>query len=399
MFRHGEARFRRIVGFAVTALLISTALAGCGSTVLAKSGGQIGAAAVPTAAGSGPEITTNVQQTMAFDDRIVVKASGGTLESVTVSSEQHEVEGTWNDSRNEWVSTQERAPGVTYQLAVTATDGSGAHSSLKRTFSTGAAPRVLTADVNPFGGQKVGIGQPIVVKLSSAVSGAAGRRAVEKALVVTADKDLGEASWHWIDNSELHFRPKDFWPANVKVTVQVNFLGVQGSSGLWGTKNRTVEFLVGRAFIMNINDDNHMMIVTQDGTVVRKVPVSMGQGRNATRSGIKTVMSHERSVRMTSESWGGSDFYDQIVYYAERLTWSGEFIHSAPWSVYAQGHRNVSHGCINVSPTNAIWLFEHTLIGDPVITTGTSRQMEPTNGTGGDWNITWADWVKGSALT
>jgi lipoprotein-anchoring transpeptidase ErfK/SrfK len=142
-----------------------------------------------------------------------------------------------------------------------------------------------------------------------------------------------------------------------------------------------------------------MMIVTQDGVKVREVPVSMGRGSNATRSGIKTIMSHQRSVRMTSESWGGTDFYDEIVYYAQRLTWSGEFIHSAPWSVYAQGHYNVSHGCVNVSPTNAVWLFERTLIGDPVITTGTSRQMEPTNGTGGDWNISWSDWVAESALT
>jgi lipoprotein-anchoring transpeptidase ErfK/SrfK len=380
-------------------VLVLTALAGCGQVGQAKFGGRIGSQVTPVASGPGPEITTNVQGTMAFDDRIVVKSPEGTLESVTVSGEQHAVEGTWNESRNEWVSSQERAPGVTYQLVATATDDSGARSTLERSFGTGSAPRVLTADVSPYGGQKVGIGQPIVVKLSSSVSGAAGRRAVEKGLVVTADKDLGESSWHWTSSTEVHFRPKEFWPGNTKVTVSVNFLGVQGGKGLWGTENRSVEFVVGRAFIMNINDDNHMMIVTQDGKMVRKIPVSMGRGSYATRSGIKTIMSHERSVRMTSESWGGEDFYDQIVHYAQRLTWSGEYIHSAPWSVYAQGRQNVSHGCVNVSPTNAIWLFERTLIGDPVVTTGTSRQMEPTNGTGGDWNISWSDWVAGSALS
>jgi hypothetical protein len=123
----------------------------------------------------------------------------------------------------------------------------------------------------------------------------------------------------------------------------------------------------------------------------------MGRSGYATRSGIKTIMSHERSVRMTSDSYGGADFYDETVYYAQRITWSGEFIHSAPWSVGAQGRANVSHGCVNVSPSNAIWLFKQTQIGDPVITVGTGKQMEPGNGTGGDWNMSWEKWLAGSA--
>ena len=47
-----------------------------------------------------------------------------------------------------------------------------------------------------------------------------------------------------------------------------------------------------------------------------------------------------------------------------RLTWGGEFIHAAPWSV-GQGNTNVSHGCVNMSDGNAAWLFAITHIGDP----------------------------------
>lgn len=388
-------------GLVSLALPLVLALTGCSpaDAQTQSDGGSRGAKPAATTSVSGPEVTTNLRDTMPFASKIVVSAPSGKLGSVTVTSAHGSVQGTLDDAGTRWVSTAERAPGITYRLLATATNDEGGTTTLDRSFTTGPAPRTLTADVSPFGGQKVGVGQPIIVKLSSPVTGGAARRDVERALVVSADKDYGLASWHWTSSKELHFRPKDFWPARTKVTVAVNFVGVRAGKGLWGAKNRTVNFAIGRAFVMNINDDKHMMTVTVDGKAVRKVPVSMGRSGYETRSGIKTIMSHERRVRMTSESYGGADFYDEIVYYAQRLTWSGEYIHSAPWSVGVQGRRNVSHGCVNISPKNAVWLFKKTLIGDPVITTGTNRRMEQGNGTGGDWNVSWAAWVKGSALS
>jgi lipoprotein-anchoring transpeptidase ErfK/SrfK len=305
---------------------------------------------------------------------------------------------TLNAAGSTWTSTVERAPGTTYRITAAATGDAGGTTSFERSFTTGPSPRTLTTDVNPWGNQRVGIGQPIVVRLSSPVSGKAARAAVEKALVVTASTQIGPASWYWWSSTELHYRPRDFWPPNTKVEVAVNLAGVHAGKGLWGAKNRTVSFVVGRSFVMRINNAKHVMTVTVGGRLVRTIPVSMGRSGYETRSGIKTIMSHDKSVRMTSASYGGSDFYDEVVYYAQRLTWSGEFIHSAPWSVGAQGRYNVSHGCVNISPSNAIWLFGQTLVGDPVITTGTSRQMEPGNGTGGDWDLSWAKWLAGSAL-
>ena len=97
-------------------------------------------------------------------------------------------------------------------------------------------------------------------------------------------------------------------------------------------------------------------------------------------------------------SIGGSEAYDLDVPYAMRLTATGEFVHGAPWSEWAQGSQNVSHGCTNVSLDNAIWLFENTLIGDPVITVGTGRPTEEWNGLGGIWNFDWSEWQARSAL-
>ena len=81
-----------------------------------------------------------------------------------------------------------------------------------------------------------------------------------------------------------------------------------------------------------------------------------------------------------------------------RATFSGEFIHAAPWSVGSQGSANVSHGCVGMSTANAGWLYNMTKVGDVVEVTGTNRSMELSNGYG-DWNLSWADWQEGSALS
>lgn len=392
------------------ALPLVLALTGCGPepSARADSAGRspssslsgsssVSASASPTTTVPSPTISTNAKDRFPIAAPLTVSVPEGKLQSVTVTSPYGTLTGQLNAAGTQWTSSAERAPNADYHLTASATNAAGGTSTLDRTFTTGPAKGTLSADVDPCCNGEVGVGQPIVVRLSSSVS-KSHRADVEKALVVAADKPIGPASWYWWSSTELHYRPKDFWPAHTKVKVAVNLAGVQGGDGLWGAKNRTVAFDIGRAFVMRITNSTHRMTVTVDGKPVRTIPVSMGRSGYETRSGIKTVMSHEKSVRMTSESYGGKDFYDEIVYYAQRLTWSGEYFHSAPWSVGSQGRANVSHGCVNIGPSNAIWLFNQTLVGDPVITTGTGRQMEPGNGTGGDWNISWAKWLAGSAL-
>jgi hypothetical protein len=50
-----------------------------------------------------------------------------------------------------------------------------------------------------------------------------------------------------------------------------------------------------------------------------------------------------------------------------------------------------------MSTANARWLYEHMKKGDPVEYTGSPRPIEQGNGWT-DWNISWDDWVKKSAL-
>jgi lipoprotein-anchoring transpeptidase ErfK/SrfK len=85
-------------------------------------------------------------------------------------------------------------------------------------------------------------------------------------------------------------------------------------------------------------------------------------------------------------------YYEENVPYAVRITASGEYVHWADWSVYDQGVRNVSHGCINMSPNDAIWFFNNFGYGDIVDVTNTGKPMDLTDGLG-DWTMPWDEWI------
>ena len=79
------------------------------------------------------------------------------------------------------------------------------------------------------------------------------------------------------------------------------------------------------------------------------------------------------------------------------MSYSGIYVHSAPWSVGAQGNANVSHGCLNVSPANAQWFYDNTKRGDVVEVRGTvGSTLSGVEGLG-DWNIPWSQWKAGNA--
>lgn len=46
------------------------------------------------------------------------------------------------------------------------------------------------------------------------------------------------------------------------------------------------------------------------------------------------------------------------------MSYGNIYVQSAPWSVGSQGRTNVSHGCLNVSPSNAAWFYDNTKRGD-----------------------------------
>jgi lipoprotein-anchoring transpeptidase ErfK/SrfK len=332
---------------------------------------------------------------VALDQVVSVDVARGTFVEVTLTRADGEVVGGAITGRS-WTTTEGFAPASKYTLSAVAENAAGRQTTREWSFRTAAASATDLPAVTPLDGADVGVGHPVIVYFDEDV---ADKAAVEEHLTVTASRPV-EGSWGWIDDRSVAWRPKEFWPGNTDVSLDVDLAEVELADGIWG-EDRVIDFSIGRSFVMRVDNATHQMTVTRAGQVVRTIPVSMGKEGFTTRSGIKVIMTQEVSRRMDSAtvSIGGSEAYDLDVPYAMRLTATGEFVHGAPWSEWAQGSQNVSHGCTNVSLDNAIWLFNNTLIGDPVVTTGTGRPTETWNGLGGIWNFDWSQWQARSALS
>ncbi|MGH3851774.1 MAG: L,D-transpeptidase, partial [Pseudonocardiaceae bacterium] len=108
-----------------------------------------------------------------------------------------------------------------------------------------------------------------------------------------------------------------------------------------------------------------------------------------THSGPHVISDKVPSTVMDSCTYGvckgQSGYYRETVYLDERISGDGEFVHAAPWSTGQQGHSNVSHGCINLSPANAQWFYDHFDIGDVVDVINSGGSPLPVWDTYGDW--------------
>lgn len=122
------------------------------------------------------------------------------------------------------------------------------------------------------------------------------------------------------------------------------------------------------------NVSTHQFVVSVGGQVVRTMPASMGKPGHETPLGTFQVLEKFRDMIMDSSTYGvpidAPEGYRLNVEYAVRITWSGIFVHAAPWSVDSQGVENVSHGCINLSTENARWFYENVRVGDTVTIVG-----------------------------
>jgi lipoprotein-anchoring transpeptidase ErfK/SrfK len=238
---------------------------------------------------------------------------------------------------------------------------------------TGTAPFGPPSFV-PKSGSTVGVGQPIIINFPGRVDDAGA--AIDAVHVSSVPAVPGK--FYWMTPTQLRWRPLSFWPAHTAVTVDAG-----------GTVST---FQTGDSLIATADDTTHQLTVTRNGTVEKTIPMSMGMtaGNHQTPNGTYYVQEKMPSVVMDSSTYGvpvNSTYgYKVTVELAVRFDNVGDFVHSAPWSVDDQGKRDVSHGCINISPTNAKWFFDNFGAGDPIIVKNSTGGNYKKNDGSSDWN-------------
>lgn len=336
----------------------------------------------------------------------ITLAEPGRLTDITVTDGHgRHLAGELGPDSGRWVNTEPLRAGETYTVQVGAQDAAGNPVGVTMAFKTAAPARGdrVTAEFGPRPGT-YGAGQIVTADLSHPVPAddPLARERVEQALQVTSEPQV-EGAWHWVDASTLHYRPRTYWPAHTVVRVRSGLDGVRIGGLGYGGPSEPLEFTVGDRIEALTDSAAHQMTVRRNGRIIRTIPVTTGKPGFRTREGIKVVLRKEPKVRMRGDtvgiSRGTKEFYDLAVRYATRVTWSGEYVHAAPWSVEAQGEANVSHGCTGMSTEDAAWFFETVREGDVVeVVNSGGEQMSPFDNGIGDWNLDWGSWLAGSAL-
>lgn len=328
-----------------------------------------------------------------------VAVTGGTLTDITLTgADGAAVTGTMSPDKTFWHADGQLAVQTVYTVKGSAENANGKATAISETFTTVTPADTETAFVQPKSGETVGVGMPIIVHFDAKVLD---RAEVERRLTVTSNP-AQEGSWAWASDKEVQYRTRDYWQPGTQVSVTANMTGIEFAGNVWGVDAPPTTFTVGRSQIIKVDIADYHATVEQNGTVIHTFPVSNGRGatgKYATRTGNKVIMTRERSHRMKAPGLGEDDpeYYDQVVQYAMRVTNSGEFLHAAPWSVGSQGRANVSHGCTNLSTANARWIYENSLIGDPVNYINGRRPLNQGNGWA-MWNVSYDEWKQGSAL-
>ncbi|MFC0597167.1 L,D-transpeptidase [Streptomyces palmae] len=330
--------------------------------------------------------------------RVTAKGRSRITDVTATDAAGRYVRGELSADGRKWHSTTPLAAGTHYTLRVSTENAAGKPGRRAVEFDTTSADRRLRVTFGPAGGT-YGVGQPITASLSAPVKDPAARALVERSLKVSSQPAV-EGMWHWVDDRTLHYRPRAFWPTHAAIDVRSTLDGVKVGQGLYGGPAKPVRLYTGDRVEAVTDASAHQMSVYRNGELLRTIPVTAGRPGSDTRNGVKVILSKEPTVRMTSASIGAPDFFDLPVHWAARVTWSGEYLHAAPWSEGAQGAVNVSHGCVGMSTENARWLFGQVRVGDVVrVVNSGGNTMTPFDNGFGDWNVSWADWTKGSALT
>jgi hypothetical protein len=175
------------------------------------------------------------------------------------------------------------------------------------------------------------------------------------------------------------------------VSFDAHFNGAQIAPGVFGASNLSQSFTIGKSLIGVTSTRTHKTQIYWGHKLYATWTDSSGMPGDDTANGTYLTIEKANPTLMS-----GPGYKNVPVYWSVRFTWSGNYYHSAPWSLGEQGFSNVSHGCVNLSPQHAEWWYLRSDPGDPITITGS-----PVSGRWDDgyteWFLTWKQLLKGSA--
>jgi lipoprotein-anchoring transpeptidase ErfK/SrfK len=334
---------------------------------------------------------------VSVDSPVTVSAEDGVLGAVSMVNEDGSpVEGKLSKDGLQWATSEPLGYNKQYTLTAESL-GLGGATTRQMTFETHSPENLTMAYVVPSEGEVVGVGQPVSVQFDENIPN---RLAAQQAIKITTSPPV-EGAFYWLNNREVRWRPAAYWKPGTKVEVAVNTYGVDLGDGLFGQENTTTHFSIGDEVISRVDDNTKTLTVTRNGEVIRTMPVSMGKNSTPTNNGTYIVGDRRSHMVMDSSTYGvptnSPNGYRTEVDWATQISYSGIYVHAAPWSVGSQGYSNVSHGCINVSSSNGQWFYDNSKRGDIVEIVNTVGSTLPGTEGLGDWNIPWSQWKSGNA--
>ena len=344
-----------------------------------------------------PVVTTVGQAggAVPWDKPLALSVVDGTLRTVSAV----DPDGTLLDgalTATGWSSSSTLLPGSTYRLTATVIDTAGKRHTVAVTTRTTPPSKTLHVVLSPGDGKVVGVGMTVIANLDRAVTSDTDRAAVVKRFSVTTTPSvLGD--WRWMSPTELHYRGASYWAAGTTIKTHADFTRLHLSDGVWGEGVRDTDYSIGSAIISTVDVTKHVMTVVKDGKLLRTVKVSTGRDKYPTKGGVHLVLEKTKLKIMDSATVGiprkSRDGYYEKVPDSIRISYGGAFVHSAGWSVRDQGIRNVSHGCVNISPADAAWFFDLVKRGDVVNVIHAAVGPKLSDPGMSDWNIPFAAWA------
>jgi lipoprotein-anchoring transpeptidase ErfK/SrfK len=324
----------------------------------------------------------------------VTAANGGKISSVSVKTAgASQVTGTLSANGASWHSSYALPTGQSYAVTATGTDGSGHPVAATSEFTTLTPSSAFHTQIFEGPGATYGVGMPVMLTFDHPITNKA---AVERALTLTTSKPVVGA-WYWDGSQQLDFRPRDYWPANTTVSFSSHLDGVEGAPGVFGVHDLAQTFNIGQSVIAVANTSSFRTQIYVDGKLTYTWPISTGRQTMPTPNGTYLTVEKGNPVRMVGGGNKGSPgYYDEMVNWAVRFTFSGDYYHSAPWSVVNQGESNVSHGCVNLAPQDAQTYYNMAVPGDPITITSSPKAGNWDNGWT-HWFLSWSQYLAGSA--